>query len=174
MQEVYIPAERLKLLKSNHDLLKRLEDTCNCHLKISQGNSIEIEGDAFDEFNAKNILYAFGRGFSIEIAEKLLNDEFYFTFIDLADYAKNKNRRTEIKARLIGNNGRTKKYIEEVSSAYLSIYGDTICFIGKADNIAEAETAAKTLIEGGSHRLAYRRMEAAHKRYRKAPESKEV
>ncbi len=174
MQEVYIPAERVKLLKSNHELFSKLKKICNCNLKINQNNSIEIEGEAFDEFNAKNIIYAFGRGFSIDIAEKLLNDEFYFTFIDLGDYAKNKNRRIEIKARLIGNNGKAKKYIEEVSSAFLSIYGDTICFIGKADNIAEAETAAKTLIEGGSHRLAYRRMEAAHRKYRKASASNEV
>ena len=39
-------------------------------------------------------------------------------------------------------------------------------FIGTASAINEAQVAVNTLIEGGTHRLAYLRMETAHRRYK--------
>ncbi len=51
----------------------------------------------------------------------------------------------------------------------MSVYGDTVSFIGTIDEINEAETAVNTLIDGGTHRLAYTRMEAAHRKNKEEP-----
>jgi ribosomal RNA assembly protein len=165
MDEVYIPAERAALLKADKKGIRKLEKLCGCRLKFRGANEIIVDGNgAFEEYTAKNVIYAFGRGFGIDVAVKLTHPDYYFSSIDIGEFTRNKNRIREIRARLIGTNGRTKKYIEVVSSAKVSIFGDTISFIGKSDCIEEAETAANAIIDGRSHRLAYNKMEAAHRK----------
>jgi len=163
MQQVYIPMERLAKLKKDRHMLERLEEHCKCSIK-EKGDALEVTGDAYDEYIAREVLFAFGRGFSDKEALKLLNDRYYISTIDLGRIFESKDRLHDIEARIIGRGGKTKKYIEEVSSALISIYGDTVCIIGEMEAIDEAEVAIKTLINGGSHRKAYQRLEALHKK----------
>lgn len=168
MQQVYIPHRRIKLIRDNKSILSTVERQCGCKVTVGQDDTLEVNGDAFAEFNAKNILYAFGRGFDMEIACKLNDADYYFTSIDLEQIASSEKRKKQITSRVIGKGGKTKKYIEEVSGARISIYGNTASFIGTIDSINEAETAVNTLIDGGTHRLAYMRMEAAHRKNKNA------
>lgn len=165
MQSVYIPQERIKKLKGSKEYLSLVEKLTRCKLKI-EDEFVEVEGEAFGEFVAKNILYAFGRGFDMEIAAKLAEEDYYFSSIGLEQVISSEKRIKQLKARIIGVEGRTKRYIEEVSAVKMSIYGDTVSFIGTIEEINEAETAVNTLIDGGTHRLAYNRMEAAHRKHK--------
>ena len=164
MQQVYIPHERIRKLKDNRDYISAVERLCKCKIAFEGDDIIEIEGDAFAEYSAKNIVYAFGRGFDLDIACKLADNDYYFSSLDLGQLISSDKRIKQLKARIIGIEGRTKKYIEEVSGVKMSIYGDTVSFIGTIKEINEAETAVNTLIDGGTHRLAYKRMEAAHRK----------
>ncbi|MCL4371958.1 hypothetical protein M1373_01425 [Candidatus Marsarchaeota archaeon] len=164
IEEVYLPYERAMLLKQKHEQLQRLEEMCRCKISFAEGNLIQIEGEGYDAYVTKEVVFAFGRGFGLRTAELLLKDDYYFSSIDIKGLQGSKKRVLNIKSRLIGTDGRAKKYIEGVSSAHIAVYGDTICFIGSVAAISEAETAAKTIINGGSHRLAYKRMEAAHRK----------
>ena len=65
MQSLYIPKERVERLKKDKSIAERIEKQCKCKMRIVD-DIIEVSGDAFDEFSAKNIIYAFGRGFDIE------------------------------------------------------------------------------------------------------------
>lgn len=167
MEQLYIPHRRISTMRGNRNIINRVERLCKCRINLSTDDILEIEGDAFSEFSAKNILYAFGRGFDIGIASRLSNMDYYFSSIDLGQLVSSDKRVKQIKSRIIGKDGRTKKYIEEVSGASMSVYGDTVSFVGTISGINEAETAVNTLIEGGTHRLAYTRMEAAHRKNRK-------
>lgn len=165
MQHVYIPQERLRKLKEHKELVSKVEKLCGCKIAFdTDDDAVEIKGDAFPEYLGRNIVYAFGRGFDMEIACKLYENDYYFGSVDLGQIISSDKRIKQIKARIIGNEGRTKRYIEEVSAAKISVYGDTVSFIGTIEEINEAETAVNTLIEGGTHRLAYIRMEAAHRK----------
>jgi ribosomal RNA assembly protein len=169
MQQLYITQERLKSLRSDPKILRRVERACNCRISVADDGTIEISSrDAFSEFNARNVLYAFGRGFEIETALKLLNPEFYFKAIDLGQIEHRPERVKQLKARIIGISGKAKRYIEEVSMAHISVYGDTVSLIGDIMQIAEAEAALNTIIDGGTHRTAYLRMEAMHRRHKEA------
>lgn len=165
MEQLYIPSKRARLLRGKSDAVRMVEHMCKCTVSISHDDTIEIKGqDAFSEFSAKNILFAFGRGFDINTACRLNNPDQYFSSIDIEQLISNENRKKQLKSRVIGSEGRTRKYIEEVSGAHMSVYGDTVSFIGTIEEINEAETAVNTLLEGGTHRLAYTRMEAAHRK----------
>ncbi|MCL5430174.1 MAG: hypothetical protein M1504_01700 [Candidatus Marsarchaeota archaeon] len=167
MQQVNIPKERLLLLKKNTNSIKSIENVCNCKLKIESNDAISVHGqDGYGEFMAKSILFAFGRGFEMRAAELLAHDDYYFSYIDLGQALGSEKRIRLIKARIIGNDGRTKIYIERVSGVKLSVYGDTVSFIGTHSQINEAETAVNTLVEGGTHKIAYMRMEAAHRKHK--------
>ena len=165
MQQLYITQKRIKVLRGDRKIINRIEQLCSCRISLEAEDTIEIKGgDAYSEFSAKNILYAFGRGFDLDTACRLNDMDQYFASIDIEQLASNDNRKRQIKSRIIGTDGRTKKYIESVSGAHISIYGDTVSFIGTIEEINEAETAVNTLLEGGTHRLAYTRMEAAHRK----------
>jgi ribosomal RNA assembly protein len=164
MELVYIVGERLSLLKKDHKDLKQLEAICNCSIKVNPDDAIEVSGEAYGEFLAKGVLQAYGRGFEMKVAMLLVNDDYYFSTIDLGLALGNEKRVHRIKARVIGEDGRTKTYIESVSGVKMSVYGDTVSFIGSHTQINEAETAVSTLVEGGTHKLAYLKMEAAHRK----------
>ncbi len=164
MEQLYITSEKAKELKRDKSLVKSLEHLCSCKITIEGDDLIQIDGDAYGEFSAKGILFAYGRGFNMDTARKLVGDEYYFSSIDIGQVFGNEKRVHQMKARIIGEGGRTKTYIEEVSGAKLSVYGDTVSFIGSITQINEAETAVNTLLEGGTHKLAYARMEEAHRK----------
>lgn len=171
MEQLYIPKERLKLLKDNPAILKAVIQACKTKISIIDDEAIEINGGAFEEFTSKNVLFAYGRGFDIKIALLLNSQDYYFKVVDIKLIERNKQRIRQIKSRIIGEGGRTKRYVEQVSGAHISIYGDSVAIIGKIDSLYEAETAINTIIEGGTHRLAYLKMEAAHRKNRNAATS---
>ncbi|HUC38691.1 MAG TPA: hypothetical protein VL944_01000 [Candidatus Acidoferrum sp.] len=164
MDSVYIPSERIALLRADKPGMKLLEKICHCKISIVDDEFVALEGKAYDVFVAKRVIMAFGRGFEMNVARLLLNEDSYFSSIDLKNELGSEKHVKRMKARIIGERGRAKLYIESVSSVKMCIYGDTVSFIGNMNEIKEAETAVNTLIQGGTHKLAYLRMEAAHRK----------
>ena len=165
MQYVYIDKERAGKLKGDAKAVSRMEKLCSCKIAFEEDGSISVSGDAYGEFNARNIIYAYGCGFSEKHAELLAKDDYYSDYIDIKGLG-NPKRIRDVKARVIGTNGKSKKYIEGVSGALVSVREDIIGIIGSVESIGEAKAAIMTLVEGGTHKLAYLRMEAAHRKHK--------
>ncbi|MDE1824814.1 MAG: hypothetical protein KGH61_02230 [Candidatus Micrarchaeota archaeon] len=165
MQHLLIPAKRAKLL-SDKKLLDSIEKRLKCTVRIEEENRMVIEGEPYDEYNAKNVLAAFGRGFEINQAYALLSDDYFFNPINLKELFKTKDQMTRVKARVIGQNGKTKEYIEAVSGAKLCIYENTVSTMGTIEQNKIASVAIKILLEGGTHKKAYRVMEKARRSIR--------
>ena len=83
MQHFLIPRERAKLL--NGKLLEELEKRLGCSIRISDENAVTLDGDAYLEYNAKGVIFAFGRGFDAETSCKLLDDAHFLEVIDLKE-----------------------------------------------------------------------------------------
>ena len=154
---IKIPKKRLDELKSKKRELNKLQKLTNT--KISINEDIIIDGEGIDIFQTKNILKAFGRGFSIDDSLYLLDEEYSLEIINLKDYTKSKNRMIVLKSRIIGTKGKTKKYIEQYTNTKISIYGKTISIIGKWDKVNIAKKAILMLIEGCSHTTLYKWLE---------------
>ncbi|MDE1762293.1 MAG: hypothetical protein KGH59_02525 [Candidatus Micrarchaeota archaeon] len=165
MQHLLIPSKRAKLL-SEKGMLKSIEKRLNCKIEVHDENQLVIEGDPYDEYNAKNVMSAFGRGFDIDQAYMLLSDEYFFTPINLKELFRSKDQITRVKGRIIGQEGKTKEYIEAVSGAKLCIYEGTVSMIGTIEQIKVANVAIQILLEGGTHKKAYRVMEKARRNLR--------
>ncbi len=162
MRQILIPVARAKLLNQD-DMLKKVSERLSCKITIENDNEVVIEGDPYNEYLATNVIEAFGRGFDIDTAYRLLSDDIYFKSINLKEIFKNKKQIRRIKARIIGKNGKTKRYIQAVSGATLELYGGTVSGIGTLDQLKIAYTAIDILIEGGTHKKAYRAIEKARR-----------
>lgn len=165
MEHILIPERRAELLRT---LLKDMESALHCGLEIAGGNEVTITGDAYDEYNAKNVLQAFGRGFELQKAYKLLDEKYFFKSVNMKDFLKNGEQIRRIKARIIGSNGKTKLYMEELSGADISVYGNTVSMIGTIEQLGIASAALQVLLEGGTHKKAYNIMERMRRKLSEA------
>jgi ribosomal RNA assembly protein len=84
----------------------------------------------------------------------------YLDIIDIRDYAgKSPKHMRRIKARIIGKKGRTRKNIEQLTGAYLSIYGGTVAILSDIEGLETARTAVDMLLSGSEHSMVYRYLE---------------
>ena len=122
-------------------------------------------------FRAKEVVGAIGRGFAPENAFKLLDDiDVLFEVIDLRDIVgRSPSDLKRLKGRVIGKEGKTRRIIEELSEAKISIFGHTISIIGYPDQSSIAREAVKMLIRGSLHGTVYRFL---HKKRRELKKQK--
>jgi ribosomal RNA assembly protein len=99
---------------------------------------------------------AVGRGFSPERALQLLDDDVFLEILDLQELLGKQGKKLESKkGRVIGKAGATRDKIEEETQTLISVYGKTIAFIGRPENIALAKDAVERLLEGAKHEKVY-------------------
>lgn len=159
MQYLKIPRERVAvLIGENGGVKKEIEKRTKTKIQIEE-TSISVEGNSMDEWLAKDIVLGIGRGFNPEIAFKLLNDEITLEIINLKDFVNTEKAMVTKKGRIIGEKGRTKRFIENITGAYLSVYGKSIGIIGSYDDVALAKEAVVRLIHGARHSSVYNFLE---------------
>ncbi|MEM4590115.1 MAG: KH domain-containing protein [Candidatus Micrarchaeia archaeon] len=162
MQIVKIPSERIKVLMSN---AKLIEDKGEVEISVSNEEGILIKSkDPIAEWKAINVVKAVGRGFNPMIAINLFSDDYVLHIINLKDIFDKEKQRIRVRARLIGTKGKTRATIEEISGAFVCIYGNTISFIGKPEEVAMAVEAANMIINGVSHSAVYMFLQKERKR----------
>lgn len=164
MQQILIPEKRAELL--DKETLESVSKRLKCTITLEDSNNVVIDGEAYDEYLARNVISAFGRGFELKQAYLLLTEEYYFNSISLKELFGTKDQISRVKARIIGTDGKTKEYIESVSGAKLCIYEGTVSMIGTIEQNKVANVAIQILLEGGTHKKAYRIMEKARRELR--------
>lgn len=162
---VKIPQERIgALIGPDGRGKERIEKKLSVTLQInSETGDVEIalNPEAQDPsllLRAKEVVTAIGRGFSSERAFALLEDEeVTLTVIDLRELVgRSQSDMKRLKGRVIGQNGKTRRIIEESTEAKISVYGHTISIIGTLDQEEAAKEAIYMLLEGSQHRTVYR------------------
>ncbi|MFH1054795.1 MAG: KH domain-containing protein [Candidatus Altiarchaeota archaeon] len=159
MQYVKIPAERVSVLIGSQGSTKTLvEGRTKCSISIADGE-VTVEGEPLEEWVGKDVVHAIGRGFNPEKALMLLKDGFVLDFVEIGDFADTPNSRERLKGRIIGESGRTRKFIERTTGAMVCVYGKTVGFIGSFDSVALAKEATGRLLTGSRHASVYRFLE---------------
>jgi ribosomal RNA assembly protein len=160
-----IPQERLGVLIGPEGSTKRrLEELTGTHLQVDSesGEVVVDESGASDPvmaLKAQEIVQAIGRGFSEDRAFRLLDDEFFLEVLDIKDFARSKARLEQIRARLIGTRGKTRRIIEELTSVDMSVLGHTVSLLGPTFELSVAREAVVMLLRGSEHATVYRFLE---------------
>ncbi|WP_299330967.1 KH domain-containing protein [Haloplanus sp.] len=167
MQHVKVPQDRLGvLIGEGGETMREIEDRAEVRLDIdSESGSVAIDatGDPVTAMVAPDIVRAIGRGFKPDAALSLLDDEMrMFDLIDIQDATRNKNDLQRQKGRLIGENGRTRELMEELTGAEVVIYGTTLGIIGGPEEVQAVRRAAEMLLDGAPHGAVYGFLERKH------------
>jgi ribosomal RNA assembly protein len=109
-------------------------------------------------FRAKEVITAIGRGFAPERAFRLIDDEeLLLEVIDLREmFGTSQSDLQRVKGRLIGQEGKTRRIIEELTEADVSIHGHTVAIIADMDQMEIAREAVKMILRGSMHSTVYR------------------
>lgn len=170
-EELRIPKERIAVVIGKKGSTKRqLEKKTNTKIEIdSDEGRVIISGEnSLDIYNAKLVVQAIGRGFNPDIARSLCDEEYCFEVINIKDFAgKSKKKMTRLKSRVIGSKGKAWKNIEKLTRTCISVYGKTVCIIGKVEHVLVAREAVENLLKGAPHAPVYKWLEGKRKRSKK-------
>lgn len=162
---VKIPRDRIgALIGPEGEAKQRLEERFQVMLEIDSQTgdvAMSLGKDVQDPsllFKAKDYVLAVGRGFSPDRANKLLQDEEnMLMIIDLREiFGRSDSDIQRVKGRIIGTEGKTRKIIEELSEALISVYGHTISIIGGVEQSEIAREAVNMLLKGSQHATVYK------------------
>ena len=168
---IRIPNDRIgALIGKSGSVKSSIETACCVSLEIdgstgevfvrSDGNIEKIQ-----PFKALEIVTAIGRGFSPDNAMALLKGENTLHVIDLREFAGKSSAGIErIKGRLIGEGGRVRQNMENLTRTHISVYGRTISIIGDASRLRLVVNAISSISSGSMHGPVYTKLEAANRR----------
>jgi ribosomal RNA assembly protein len=161
---VKVPRERIgALIGPNGRVKETVEKQLSVELQVDSqtGNvTITLSPTAEDPsllFRAKEIITAIARGFSPERALRLVrDDDTILVVIDLRNIVgRSQSDIKRLKGRIIGKEGKTRRIIEELTDASISVHGHTISIIGDMDQAEVAREAIQMIIKGSQHRTVY-------------------
>ena len=161
MESLYF--NRLKELKKEK---RELEKKLGINIEI-KGKLVAISGDPPKEYDAYIVLEAMQFGFSAKVALSLLNNDIIFRKIPIKPFTRRKNLK-EVRGRIIGREGKTKRTIEDISGCSVVITDSAVGIIGPAHEIEEATYGIQKLIRGSKQANVYRfleRMNAGKKKF---------
>jgi ribosomal RNA assembly protein len=167
MHHVTIPDDRIGvLIGEGGETMREIEERAEVRLDIdSETGSVKIRsvGDPIRGLAGPDIVEAIGRGFAPEEAMRLLDGEMQlFDVVDIEAATRNKNDLRRQKGRLIGEDGRTRELMEELSGADVVIYGTTLGMIGKPEQVDAVRSAAEMILDGAPHGAVYSFLERRH------------
>jgi ribosomal RNA assembly protein len=172
---IKIPDDRIGVLIGKNGQVKhKIEDKCKVRIEIDSQNGDAVVSSASAEmpemqpFKAIEIISAISRGFSPQRAYRLLDDEeLMLQIIDLKEYTgKSANAMDRIKGRIIGQGGKSRKTIEELSGAYVSVSGHSVALIGKYEEVRLANDAVTMILKGSTHKTVYSMLQEERRKHK--------
>ena len=160
MQHVTIPQDRIGvLIGDGGETMREIEAKAEVRLDVDSENgkvAIEQVGDPVLGLKGPDIVTAIGRGFSPDAALRLLEDDMMmFELVDIEAATRNDRDLRRQKGRLIGEGGRTRELMEELTGAEVVVYGTTLGVIGQPREVEAVRAAAEMLLDGAPHGRVY-------------------
>ena len=170
-QTIKVPRDRIGVLIGKSGKVKgMIEEACGIKLEIdSEYGDVTVRNSAKPEemqpFKAVEIVTAIAKGFSPQRANRLLEGENVLHIIDLREFVgKSGSALERIKGRIIGADGKARKTMEQLTGAYISIYGHSVAIIGNSDEIRLANEAIAMLAKGSMHKSVYNMLQEARRK----------
>lgn len=167
IEEIKIPKDRIAVLIGKKGKIKKeIQKELNVKIRVSSATGlVAIKGeDGLDVHIAKQIIQSIARGFNPKIAMKLISGEYVFDLVNVGEYAKTKKSLVRLRGRVIGKEGKARKYVEKLTNTHIVIYGKTVGIIGFPENVEIARVAIKSLLRGSKHSKVFGKIKRALER----------
>jgi ribosomal RNA assembly protein len=165
-ETIRVPEDRVGVIVGrNGKVRRRVEQLTNVKIDVNSEGIVTITAPENTEdpvlaWKARDIIRAMARGFSPKNALSLIDDDARLLVISLREVVgSSQNQMKRVAGRIIGENGRTRRVIEETTETKISIYGKTVSIIGVGPGLDYARRAVDMLIAGAPHSAVYSRLE---------------
>ncbi len=166
--KVLIPKERVAVLLGEGGKMKKMiEQRTSTKIIIKEEEVTINSDDSYKAWITQLIIKAIGRGFKPSKALILLNDGYKLEIMDITDFERTRKGKVRIKGRIIGEEGKTRKFIEKETGCHVSVYGKTISIIGSDEWANIASNAVAILLNGAQHNTAYNYIQKEAKKLKK-------
>ena len=155
--KVIVLRESKKISKAKKFLEKKL----NVKLEL-KGKNLFVEGNELEEYTASRVLEAAGKGFDIDIALLLRDENYIFEVVNIKNISPRRNL-SQVRARVIGKKGRTLKVLSELSDCHIILRDNNVYIIGPAEKIKQALNGLRKLIRGSKQSSTYSYLERQRK-----------
>ncbi|RLG81975.1 MAG: RNA-processing protein [Thermoprotei archaeon] len=164
-----VPLDRVGVLIGGRGaVLRELEGRTGVKVVIdSEDGSIVIEPPTpttpvYNLLKAREFIRAIAVGFPPEKAWRLLEEDQVLIVINLKDVVGSSiNHLTRIKGRIIGEGGKVRRNLEEMTGTYITVYNDLVSIIGDYESAQVAREAIEMIIRGRQHSTIYRYVDRA-------------
>jgi len=164
---VKIPPDRLGAVIGVKGRVKReIMDRLGVRISIDTENSMvivepEVEGvPPVNVMKAAEIVKAIAYGFPPEKALRLADEDQILVIVDLKQIVGDQpNHLKRVKARIIGEKGRARKTLEQMTDTYINVGDTSVAIIGDYERAMAAKRAVEMLVEGRMHSTVYRYLE---------------
>jgi len=163
---IRVPVDRIGVLVGRDGKVrKRIEQLTNVKLSIDSEGAVTISRPEDSEdpvlaWKARDIVRAIARGFSPRNALSLIDEDTMLVVISLREVVgTSQNQLKRVAGRIIGEHGRTRRVIEQVTETKIVVYGRTVAIIGINPGLDYAQRAVDMLIQGAPHSAVYSRLE---------------
>jgi ribosomal RNA assembly protein len=165
-ETIRVPVDRIGVIVGrNGRVKKRIEKLTQAQVDVNSEGMVTLSCSQETEnpvllWKARNIIRAMARGFSPKNAFTLLDEDARLIIISLREFVGTSQRQLRrVSGRIIGENGKTRKIIEQTTETKISVYGRTVSIIGIDPGIEYARKAIDMLIEGAPHSIVYKWLE---------------
>ncbi len=165
-ETVKVPVDRVGVIVGrNGKVRKRVEKLTNVKIDVNPEGIVTITAPQNTEdpvlaWKARDIIRAMARGFSPKNALSLIDDDMQLIIVSLREVVgSSPNQMKRVAGRIIGENGRTRRVIEQTTETKISVYGKTVSIIGMSPGLDYARRALDMLISGAPHSAVYSRLE---------------
>ncbi len=117
-------------------------------------NQVNVLGKEENIYDAEKVFGALDAGFSVDTALLLIDPDYLFDTMNVRDFTRRKNLE-EIRARIIGTEGKTKKLMEKLSDSFIKLKENTVYIICLAEDLRDTKTAIEKLIRGSAQGKVY-------------------
>ena len=158
-----------QLIVINTEKVKKAIPLIESRFKVRvsfSGNKITLKGAELEEYIVDEIIRAVDFGFDTEDALILRDPDFTLKFLNIKDFTHKKNL-AEVRARVIGTDGRAKGTIEELTGSRIVLHDNNVGVIVDSDHADHAVQALKSLIGGAKHANVFAYLEKQNVNMRK-------
>jgi ribosomal RNA assembly protein len=163
---VKIPQERLGAVIGEEGSVKmEISRRLGVSIAIDTENSvavIEPESGSTPPINvikAAEIVKAIAYGFTPDKAMSLLNEDYVLLVVDLKEFTGDKeNHLRRVKGRIIGEGGRARRTLEELTGTYIVVGEYHVAIIGEYERAMATKEAIEMLAQGRMHSTVYKHL----------------
>ena len=156
MRRIFLDSKTIKKIAKNRDILEK-----ELKVKIAEGKTfVDISGEGLTEYTSSQVIEAINLGFDIQISLLLKEEDYILQKIHIKDYiGKSSQRLNQVKARIIGKQGKAIQNISQLSNCAIQLHDSTVGIIGRAENIEKILNGVISLIRGSEHSNVYSKLE---------------